>query len=297
MANQSRFEKWLCGFPLRPTDTVVDIGCYEGAACEYAARLGARAIGIDMDEKAVQRATERIRPKSGGSFQGLVSDCNPIPLPEHTATVVICTEVLEHTDDPEAMVRELARIGKPGARYFLTVPDPVSESLLKTVAPAWYFQKPIHQNVIQRERLRKMVTDAGLEIVTHTTNGFFYAIWWVFRMSLGMETPCDPTPRTTLLTDWESAYEALLASPNGAKVSQALDELIPKSQIIFARKPGLPTEAAEAPSELNQRRLVGDFSHNGATPVLWKSRVKQWVKDGHVSLGKFHFSWHIRRAS
>jgi SAM-dependent methyltransferase len=45
-----------------------------------------------------------------------------IPLPDNIADVILCTEVLEHVSNPAEVVRELARLLKPGGQLFITVP-------------------------------------------------------------------------------------------------------------------------------------------------------------------------------
>jgi SAM-dependent methyltransferase len=52
-----------------------------------------------------------------------VGDICSIPLPEGCLDAVLCTEVLEHVVDPMAVVREFARLLKPGGRLFLTAPN------------------------------------------------------------------------------------------------------------------------------------------------------------------------------
>jgi SAM-dependent methyltransferase len=51
-----------------------------------------------------------------------VSDATSIPVPDATFDAVLCTEVLEHVPDPMSVVRELARILKPGGRLILSAP-------------------------------------------------------------------------------------------------------------------------------------------------------------------------------
>lgn len=46
-------------------------------------------------------------------FRGVVED---LPLPDASFEVVLCTQVLEHCDDPAAAVRELRRVVAPGGR-------------------------------------------------------------------------------------------------------------------------------------------------------------------------------------
>jgi SAM-dependent methyltransferase len=49
-------------------------------------------------------------------------DAADIPVPDSTFDAALCTEVLEHVPDPIAVVRELARILKPGGRLLLSAP-------------------------------------------------------------------------------------------------------------------------------------------------------------------------------
>jgi SAM-dependent methyltransferase len=51
-----------------------------------------------------------------------VCDATDIPVATGTYDAVLCTEVLEHVPEPIAVVRELARILKPGGRLCLTAP-------------------------------------------------------------------------------------------------------------------------------------------------------------------------------
>src|SRR5262245_25652984 len=100
MAKNTKRANYLAGFEICSDDTVVDVGCFEGKACEFAGKLGADVIGIDIDERGIAAADERMAKVPARSYRGIVSDCNPIPLDNETASAIICTEVLEHVDDP-----------------------------------------------------------------------------------------------------------------------------------------------------------------------------------------------------
>src|SRR4051794_26788410 len=77
------------GLEIGPEDTVVDVGCGDGAVCASAARLGAAVIGLDVDEVAVARANERMSGVPARSWRAIHSECDPIPLPDATASVVV----------------------------------------------------------------------------------------------------------------------------------------------------------------------------------------------------------------
>src|SRR5262249_34058060 len=148
-------------FEITADDTVVDVGCGGGDVCLYAGKLGASVIGLDIEPELVNRTARAMREMALGSFRGIVSDANPIPLPHGLATVVVATEVMEHVPDPASFLSELVRIGRPGARYLLSVPDPRSESIMKLIAPEWYWQPPLHIHVYQPEELDRLFASAG----------------------------------------------------------------------------------------------------------------------------------------
>lgn len=49
-------------------------------------------------------------------------DGTTIPFPDHHFDAVLCTEVLEHAQQPEALIAEMHRVLRPGGSLVLTVP-------------------------------------------------------------------------------------------------------------------------------------------------------------------------------
>jgi SAM-dependent methyltransferase len=220
------------GFPIHADDVVLDAGCGDGGNAAFCGRLGAHVILADIDAGCVEAS--RARVQGARKLEAFVSGCDPIPVPSATATKVVCTEVLEHVDDPARLMAELARVGQPGAQYLLTVPDPAIERLQQTLAPESYWRKPNHLRIIQRDEFAAMVEAAGLVIEHRGSYGFYNALWWLMFWScdVPLETPHHPA-----LENWERTWNALLDSKDGVRVKHALDEALPKSQLIIARKP------------------------------------------------------------
>ena len=177
---------------------------------------------------------ERLADTPARELECLVVDCDPLPLADATATRVVSTEVIEHVDDPRQFLAELVRVGQPGALYLLSVPHPTSEDLQKDFAADEYFRKPNHIRVLGEEQFAALVREAGLEILSHSRYGFYWSLWmllfWEAKVDFG-------NPDHPLLEHWARTWQALLDSPRGPAIKQALDAVVAKSQVIIARKP------------------------------------------------------------
>jgi SAM-dependent methyltransferase len=226
----------LPGFRVGEADTVADVGCGTGLFSTFSATCGAEVFAVDIDPEALKAVRQRmVGMKPRRPFHVILSDANPLPLPDGMATRVLAQEVLEHVDDPRQFMGELVRIGKPGALYLLSVPDPASEAIQKGVAPDLYWRKPNHLRIFGRDEFDQLVRGAGLEIVQRTHFSFYWSMWWALFWSDkgGFEFGAPATP---VLAHWNKTWAALLKTPNGHRIKQALDDFAPKSQILIARK-------------------------------------------------------------
>jgi SAM-dependent methyltransferase len=225
----------ITGFPIGPDDTVIDVGCGDGGALNFCADKGARVILADIDAERVARAASWIGDKAPGRVEMHVTDANPLPLPDESVTRVICMEVLEHVDDPGVIMAELARVGQPGARYLITVPDPVQEKLQQHLAPASYFEKPNHIRIFERADFEALITGAGLQVERKSFYGFYWSMWWLLFWECKLDFA--GMPRHPVLDNWARTWAAVLATEDGIKVKHLFDRFMPKSQVIVARKP------------------------------------------------------------
>jgi hypothetical protein len=118
------------------------------------------------------------------------------------------------------------------------------------VCPPSYFKFPEHINIFERERFAALIEGAGLEIDRKVGLGFYHSFWWVLRMACGTDHyPGAPTPPPSLIAKWEAVWEELMTYPHGGRVSEGLDRVMPKSQVVIAHKPAtarLRGDAAEA---------------------------------------------------
>jgi ubiquinone/menaquinone biosynthesis C-methylase UbiE len=222
------------GFPISADDVVLDAGCGDGGNAQFCVRAGATVIVADIDPAALAEAVKRLGGTTDQPVRALLTDSNPLPLRDGTVSAVVCSEVIEHVDDPIAFLSELVRVGRSGARYFLTVPDPVIEELFRPCAAPNYFEHPNHLRIIQNDEFERMVADAGLVVETRDTYGAYWSIWWMLAWAAGPNWPDDLRP---VVEPWDETWRAVLDTPRGRELKRAFDDLIPRSQLILARKP------------------------------------------------------------
>lgn len=80
--------------------SVLDVGCGPKPYYPFFEPYASEYVGVDVKDAAAE-------------LEGTVES---IPVEDESFDVVLCTQVLEHAEDPAAGVRELRRVVKPGGR-------------------------------------------------------------------------------------------------------------------------------------------------------------------------------------
>ena len=147
--------------------------------------------------------------------------------------------MLEHVADPRKFLNEIIRVAKPGAQLLITVPDARSEKFVAATAPPQYFEEPNHIRTYSAEEFRDLLLSSGLEIESQQFLGCFWSIYWPLSW-LTYEPDGDlPVDNPHPITDhWTRLWLEVQRHPQGDRIRDTLNELLPKSQSIVARKPG-----------------------------------------------------------
>ena len=106
-------------------ERVLDIGCSEGILPLLLAQRGFEVVGVDVNAEALAYAREMMAQELG-EVQGRVSwmqgDAQALDLPQAAFDTVILGEVVEHLEDPGAMLDAARRCARPGGLVLLTTP-------------------------------------------------------------------------------------------------------------------------------------------------------------------------------
>ncbi|KAG9786615.1 hypothetical protein HRR83_000185 [Exophiala dermatitidis] len=101
---------------IKPTDTILDVGCGPGTITADLATLvpQGKVIGVDAVASVLAQAAEyaAARGLTNITFQQI--DANSLPFPDDSFDIVYCHQVLQHVKDPVGILREMRRVAKSG---------------------------------------------------------------------------------------------------------------------------------------------------------------------------------------
>ena len=169
---------------------LLDIGAYPGSLVK-AIRLYLKetctieAVGLaqnadfleDMERHGIGFSRANLDPLVG-SYQPVEEVATRLPLIDGSCDAVFITEMIEHTLDPLYVLREIARVLRPGGLMFLTTPNQAvfSHRLRLLAGRSIYYQ--LHESIMYRQvdwrphfreytmaEMTTLVRDGGFEVI------------------------------------------------------------------------------------------------------------------------------------
>jgi len=166
---------------VRPGSVLLDIGSGQGQfAIDFQRdRPDVRVFGVEYSAEGVRRANGAAQSAGVAATFIQRNLLEPVTLAEGQppATHAICSEVLEHVEDPTTLIRESIALLAPGAKVVVTVPG----------GPRTAFDKHIgHYRHFTGPALHTILTDAGLDVdFVHRTGFPFFNLYKLAVMARG----------------------------------------------------------------------------------------------------------------
>ena len=103
----------------------LDVGCGSGTLSRWLSGRGASVIGIDGSPEMVRTAQAAAQSlgSEGSIPQFQIANLENLPFSDSSFDGVLCSSVLEYTNEPQLCLNEIARITKPGGTLLVSVPN------------------------------------------------------------------------------------------------------------------------------------------------------------------------------
>lgn len=137
---------------------VLEIGCGMGLHTELMARAGAKVTAIDLSPTSVQATSRRLALK-GLEGRVLESDAESLPFPARSFDFVWSWGVIHHSSRTGRIVREIARVSRPGAECRVMVYNRAS---------SWALSILVRDHLLGRRFLKHSFE----ETLFHASDGF-----------------------------------------------------------------------------------------------------------------------------
>jgi ubiquinone/menaquinone biosynthesis C-methylase UbiE len=135
---------------------VADVGTGTGFVAAGIAPRVKRVVGIDNAPAMLEVARENLRALGASNVDLVVGEVTRLPLEDGAVDAAFANMVLHHAEDPEAMLREMARVARPGGTVAIT----------DEVAHPYAWMREEHADVwlgFERGQVGRYFAAAGLE--------------------------------------------------------------------------------------------------------------------------------------
>jgi SAM-dependent methyltransferase len=172
----------------------------------WAAHRGARAFGIDISEPTVIQARAAFTHDSA-PLRAAAADVRALPFRDASFDAIYSMGTIEHFDETEQAVKEMARVLKPGGCAIIGVPnrhDPFLRPLLVTVLQTLGLYAYGYEKSYSRRALRDMLERAGFSVAAETA--ILFMPGWLRMVDLACHSWCRPLSVLTAALVWPFTF-------------------------------------------------------------------------------------------
>ncbi len=139
------------------TGSLLDVGCNEGRGLEFYKNHGYSAEGLELNSRAAEVARGKGFIVHGSTLEGFTT--------ENKYDVVVLSNVLEHSLNPEDMLRAIYRLLNPNGQVWISCPN--SQSWLRSAFGRFWinWHVPFHVVHFSPDTLREVLKKSQFEVV------------------------------------------------------------------------------------------------------------------------------------
>jgi SAM-dependent methyltransferase len=186
---------------------LLDVGCATGTFLAQMRRTGWQVAGVELSPTAAAYARERL------GLTVFTGDLLAAGLPAGQYNAVTLWDVLEHTHNPLAILREIKRLLAPGGLVAFSMPDPASREA-RTFGREWIgYDTPRHLYLFGGQSLQMVLDAAGFELLEVEHRVATYHTWRASMQTRVQQRHGDSPLRRLLLKSLGLPLWSVLSAP------------------------------------------------------------------------------------
>jgi len=134
----------------------LDVGAAQGILGQLLQGSGLVIDGIEPNTEWAELAKPFYRQFFATTVEGA-------QLPDGTYDAVVCADVLEHLPDPLTVLKQLVKAAKPGATFFISVPN-IAHFSIRLMLLFGYFPK-MERGILDRTHLQFLTRDTAAALL------------------------------------------------------------------------------------------------------------------------------------
>lgn len=160
----------------KPGGRLLEIGCAQGFFLN-AARTSFETVGVEPSRAAREYARSALK------LDVPAATLEEARFDAASFDAVVLIDVIEHVADPLGLLKECARLLKPGGIVYLVTPDIASLSA-RLLRGRWWGLRPAHVYYFSRATMTAMLQKAGLEVLEVRSYGRIFTWgYWLSRLA------------------------------------------------------------------------------------------------------------------
>ena len=230
---------------LQAGERMLDLGCGFGRHAYEALRRGTHVVACDLglDELREVRAIGAVMHGDGEVPEGVVletanGDATRLPFADNSFDRIIASEVLEHIDDDDGALAELARVLRPDGTLAVTIPAHLPERICWALSADYHApnQPGGHVRIYGTGELQRKMAAAGLVPEDdHRVHALHSPYWWL-RCAVGPNRPVEDS-RLVRLYNRFLTWDIVEAPALTRGLDRLLNPVLGKSLVVYATKP------------------------------------------------------------
>jgi 2-polyprenyl-3-methyl-5-hydroxy-6-metoxy-1,4-benzoquinol methylase len=140
---------------------LLDIGCNDCSITRFLPTERFNYVGVDLSRQALWK---------GKHHQRILTDACNLPFQDSSVEVVSCFEIIEHTQEPHQLMKEIARVLKPKGKLLISTPNQKSLFIkIQNTAhlPRFHDWRYVetHYQTFTPQKLNSLLQKHGFEVI------------------------------------------------------------------------------------------------------------------------------------